>query len=102
MKIFFNIIKNHFHISNIFIIIISIIFSVCGDYRVEGDEECDCGMSYETCSDPCCYAAHISPRDLSWNVSAVPCRRHRSPVCLKPFRGLLTFGVVMPWCFIGK
>ena len=85
-----------------FIIFVIIIFSVCGDYRVEGDEECDCGMSYETCSDPCCYAAHISPRDLSWNVSAVPCRRHRSPVCLRPFRGLLTFGVVMPWCFIGK
>ena len=61
-------------------------FSICGDYKVDGDEECDCGMSYESCSDPCCYAAHISPDDLSWNESAVPCRTHRSPICINPFR----------------
>ena len=61
-------------------------FSICGDYKVEGDEECDCGMSYLTCSDPCCYAAHISPDDLSWNSTAVPCRTHRSPICINPFR----------------
>ena len=61
-------------------------FSICGDYKVEGAEECDCGMSYTTCSDPCCYAAHISPDDLSWNSTAVPCRTHRSPICINPFR----------------
>ena len=80
--------------------VVALIFSVCGDYKVEGDEECDCGMSYETCGDPCCYSAHISSEDLAWNKSAVPCRRHRSPICLRPFRSLLTFGVVIPWAFI--
>jgi len=76
-------------------------FSICGDYKVEGAEECDCGMSYTTCSDPCCYAAHISPDDLSWNSTAVPCRTHRSPICINPFRSALTFGVIVPWTFIG-
>ena len=55
-------------------------------HTIEGAEECDCGMSYTTCSDPCCYAAHISPDDLSWNSTAVPCRTHRSPICINPFR----------------
>ena len=69
-------------------------FSICGDYKVEGDEECDCGMSYLTCSDPCCYAAHISPDDLSWNSTAVPCRTHRSPICINPFRFVDFFSVL--------
>ena len=66
-------------------------FSICGDYKVEGAEECDCGMSYTACSDPCCYAAHISPDDLSWNSTAVPCRTHRSPICINPFRFVTTY-----------
>ena len=49
-------------------------FSVCGDGVVEGAEECDCGLSYRTCGDPCCYAAHIDPGDLAANKSATPCR----------------------------
>ena len=57
-------------------------------------------MSYKSCSDPCCYAAHISPEDLSWNSSAIPCRRHRSPICQNPFRSALTFGIITPWIFI--
>ena len=77
-------------------------FSVCGDLKVEGEEECDCGMSYRACDDPCCYAAHIAPYDLVMNASAIPCRRHASPTCLKPFRSALTFGVILPWIFIGK
>ena len=76
-------------------------FSICGDYVVEGDEECDCGMSFKTCSDPCCYAAHISPEDLAWNKSATPCRSHKSPICLSPFRSALIFGLIGPWIFIG-
>lgn len=77
-------------------------FSICGNYKVEGDEECDCGMSYQSCSDPCCYAAHISPKDLSWNSSAIPCRTHKSPNCLHPFRSALIFGILTPWIFIGS
>lgn len=77
-------------------------FSICGDYKVEGDEECDCGMSYQSCSDPCCYAAHISPKDLAWNASAVPCRTHKSPNCLHPFRSAFIFGFLTPWIFIGS
>ena len=76
-------------------------FSVCGDGKVEGEEECDCGMSYRTCGDPCCYAAHIAPQDLAANESAIPCRRHASPTCLRPFRSALNYGVIAPWIFIG-
>ena len=49
-------------------------FSVCGNGIVEGDEECDCGFHYQACSDPCCYAAHINPRDQELNRTATPCR----------------------------
>ena len=72
-------------------------FSICGNHQVEGDEECDCGMSYQTCGDPCCYAAHISPKDLAWNQSAVPCRKHESPICLQPFRYFLIFQHCAQW-----
>lgn len=56
-------------------------FSVCGNGKIEGDEECDCGLSYESCQDPCCYAAQISSEDLTLNASATPCRRHTQPRC---------------------
>ena len=60
--------------------------SICGDFQVHGDEECDCGIYYHECSDPCCYSAQISSRDIAWNASAIPCRRHQSPICKLPFR----------------
>ncbi len=49
-------------------------FSFCGDRLVEGEEECDCGLHYDTCGDPCCYPAQIHADDLAENRSAVPCR----------------------------
>ena len=76
-------------------------FSICGDLRVQGDEECDCGPSYESCTDPCCYPSIISSADLSLNRSATPCRRHNSPVCIQPFRSAWLFGICYPWLFIG-
>ena len=32
--------------------------SVCGDFYVDGEEECDCGISYRHCKDACCYAGN--------------------------------------------
>ena len=46
------------------------------------------------------YAAQISPQDLIWNSSAMPCRIHQSPICIKPFRSALTYGVIVPWIYI--
>lgn len=76
-------------------------FSICGDEIVEGDEECDCGWHYLTCSDPCCYAAHIDPSDLSLNSSATPCRTHSSYHCKHPYSSIWQMGFVYPWIFIG-
>jgi len=42
-------------------------FSFCGDEIVSGEEECDCGLRYWDCDDPCCYAAHINPEDKALN-----------------------------------
>ena len=75
-------------------------FSLCGDHVVEGDEECDCGLHYETCSDPCCYAAHISASDLDANATATPCRTNRKHICLQPWDATWQFGFVAPWIFI--
>jgi hypothetical protein len=75
-------------------------FSLCGNGEVEGDEECDCGLSYLTCGDPCCYAAHIDPYELSVNKSATPCRRSSSHNCLHPFDSVWQYGFVAPWIFI--
>ena len=52
-------------------------FSFCGNGILEGFEECDCGLHYMDCDDPCCYAAYINPSDLQQNASAVPCRKGR-------------------------
>jgi hypothetical protein len=38
--------------------------SFCGNYTVEGDEECDCGLSYLHCNDPCCYAGNYNCKTL--------------------------------------
>ena len=51
-----------------------------------GVEECDCGVDYTQCDDPCCYPAHISPWDTWMNKSAVPCRRNAKIACIDPFR----------------
>ncbi len=72
-------------------------FSFCGDLALEGEEECDCGLHYETCSDPCCYPAHIHPADLAENDTAQPCRRNRKHLCLHPFASTWTYGFLGPW-----
>ncbi len=75
-------------------------FSVCGNGVVEGEEECDCGLSYLTCGDPCCYAAHIDPSDLASNASATPCRFSGSEICKHPWASAIHYGFVAPWIFI--
>lgn len=75
-------------------------YSLCGNGIVEGDEECDCGLSYLTCKDPCCYAARIDPIDLYYNESAVPCRTNLKHICLHPWDSLWQFGFVAPWLFL--
>ena len=75
-------------------------YSICGNYKVEGNEECDCGISFTTCNDPCCYASTISPQDLTLNSSATPCRTHRAPRCTHPHLNPLLFSVAYPFIFI--
>ena len=52
-------------------------YAFCGNGIREGPEECDCGLDFISCNDPCCYAAQIDPIDMLRNESAVPCRRGR-------------------------
>ena len=75
-------------------------YSICGDLKVEGNEECDCGVSFTDCNDPCCYASTISPEDLSLNKSATPCRTHQAPRCIKPYLNPLLFSIAYPFLFI--
>jgi len=73
----------------------------CGDFEVaEPSEECDCGRTYEECTDPCCYPAVISEDDLRLNSSAKPCMRNESPSCLNPYKSAYTFGLMYPFLFI--
>ena len=44
---------------------------VCGDGKVEGYEECDCGLSAKTCNLINCYPANLISPDLK---KAFPCR----------------------------
>jgi len=78
-------------------------FAVCGDGIVTpGVEECDCGVDYTQCNDPCCYPAHISPWDQWINKTAVPCRRNAKIACVDPFRSIINYGLIAPWIFIGS
>ena len=33
---------------------------MCGNNLIEGEEECDCGLSYKYCNDACWYGPFIS------------------------------------------
>jgi len=72
--------------------------SLCGNGVVEPGEECDCGDTQETCTDPCCYPAHISPSERASNHSALPCTRTSRTRCVTPPE--LFYGIYMPLAFI--
>jgi len=72
--------------------------SLCGNGVVEPGEECDCGNAQETCTDPCCYPAHISLSERASNHSALPCSRTSRTRCVTPPE--LFYGIYMPLAFI--
>ena len=72
--------------------------SLCGNGLVEPGEECDCGNDQESCSDPCCYPAHISQSERNANNSAQPCSRTARMRCITPPE--LFYGIYMPLGFI--
>jgi len=72
--------------------------SVCGNGLVEPGEECDCGDTQESCTDPCCYPAHIGLSERASNDSALPCSRTARARCVTPPE--LFYGIYMPLAFI--
>ena len=76
--------------------------SVCGDKKVdEPEEECDCGQDWAHCDDACCYPANITPADLAYNSSALPCTRNSGPLCsATPVKTFLKFGLLIPFLVI--
>eukprot|EP00094_Tigriopus_californicus_P013408 TCALIF_12969-PA protein Name:"Similar to Adam10 Disintegrin and metalloproteinase domain-containing protein 10 (Mus musculus)" AED:0.65 eAED:0.65 QI:0/0/0/0.5/1/1/2/0/317 len=74
--------------------------SLCGNGIVEGSEECDCGLDYSQCADPCCYPANIDPGDRYLNSSATPCGWNQKPLCLSQWDPIWKFGLVAPWLFL--
>ena len=66
-----------------------------------GEEECDCGPSWEECADPCCYPASLTSEDLASNSSALPCTRHTQPLCShNPEEIVWIYGVLLPFLVI--
>lgn len=74
--------------------------SFCGNHIVEDGEECDCGLDYHLCRDPCCYPGMITHQDRVNNRTARPCHTHTKLSCLKPWDTALTYGVILPWIII--
>lgn len=69
----------------------------CGDQEVTGEEECDCGLSWAECADPCCYPASLTAEDLASNRSALPCTRHAQPMCShNPGAIVWKYGLLLP------
>ena len=72
---------------------------VCGNQIVEDEEECDCGLTYSECSDPCCYPATLTEEDLKHNSTAKGCATHRQPLCETPYSSSYTYGLILPNIF---
>ena len=74
---------------------------VCGDHVVDDSEDCDCGMTWADCEDPCCYPATLTPADLAANSSAVPCSWNQAPLCqASPAETFWKFGLIAPFLAI--
>ena len=76
--------------------------SFCGNHLVEDGEECDCGLDYPLCRDPCCYPGMITHQDRLDNHTARPCHTHTKLSCIKPWDTALTYGVILPWIMISS
>lgn len=74
--------------------------SFCGNHKVEEGEECDCGLDYRLCRDPCCYPGHLTTQERLDNHTARPCHTHTKLSCLKPWDTALTYGIILPWIII--
>jgi len=59
----------------------------CGNKMVEGDEECDCGLTSSECHENCCYPRVVSDADKKANPNASGCKRRPGAVC-SPSEGL--------------
>jgi len=79
--------------------------SFCGNSVVEYGEECDCGLDYRTCPDPCCYAGRPDPADLLPVLGRdshdyKPCHKMALARCTRPWATALQFGLIVPCLFI--
>jgi len=72
----------------------------CGNHIVEPGEQCDCGLDYHLCRDPCCYPGYLTGYHRGDNKSARSCHLNRRPACLEPFDGFVTYGLILPCAFI--
>jgi len=73
---------------------------VCGNGVVEQPEECDCGETHETCSDPCCYPAQLTQDDLELNSTAAACKVYTHFPCNQPYFSPLLYGLMYSWLFL--
>ena len=73
--------------------------AICGNFVVEPGEECDCGLTVNDCSDPCCYPAIIPNKLRVENGTALPCTYNKTPACLA--RPAFVYGIVVPFVVMG-